>query len=54
MLTVGDMPLPDSQMSQELDVGLGNLSTIFIALLVLALAVLVIAALPSIFAMIRK
>ena len=54
MLIVNDMPLPDTQVSQELEVGLGDLSTIIIALLVIALAVLVITALPSVFAMIRK
>ena len=54
MLVDGEMPLPDTQVSEELVVGLGDLSTILIALLVLALAVLVIAALPSVFAMVRK
>ena len=54
MLVVGEMPLPDTQVSEELVVDLGDLSTILIALLAVALAVLLIAALPSVFTMIRK
>lgn len=54
MLVIEEMPLMDSQVSEELVVGLGDIGSIFIALLVVALAVLIIAVLPSIFAAIRK
>ena len=54
MLVVGGMPLPDSQLNEELEVGLGNLSSIILALLAVVLAVLIIAALPSVFALLRK
>jgi len=54
MLVIDDMPLMDSQISEELVVDLGDLNSIFIALLIIGLAVLVVATLPSVFAMIRK
>ena len=54
MLVIEEMPLMDSQVSEELVIGLGDISSILIALLVLMLAVLIVVALPSMFAMMRK
>ena len=54
MLVIDEIPLMDTLSSEELEVGLGDLSTIIIALMMLMLAVLVIAALPSIFALVKK
>ena len=54
MLVLGEMPLPDTQVSEELEIGLGDVGTVVLALVILALAVLVIAVLPSLFAVMRK
>ena len=54
MLAIDEVSLIDTMISEELEVGLGDVGTILIALLVIVLAVLVIAALPSVLTMMRK
>lgn len=54
MLVIDDAPLMDTMAYEELEVGLGDIGSILIALLVIALAVLLVAALPSVFAIIKK
>ncbi len=54
MLVIDEMPLPDTQISEELVVDLGDIGSIFIALVVLMLAVLIVITLPSLFAAMRK
>ncbi len=54
LLVINEMPLMDTQISEELIVGLGDVSTIIVALLAILLAILVIVAVPSVFAVIRK
>jgi hypothetical protein len=54
MLVYNEMPLPDTQVSEELEIGLGDVGTVVLALLIVALAVLLVAILPSMFAVMRK
>ena len=54
MLVVEEIPLPDTQTSEKLVVGLGNIGSIILALLVVALGILLIAMLPSIIKKVRK
>jgi hypothetical protein len=53
MLVINEMPLPDTQTSEELDVGLGDIGSILIAFVIVAMVILVIIVLPSIVSKIR-
>jgi hypothetical protein len=47
ILSIGGIPLPETRVSEELEVALGDTLTLVLAIMVLALAVFVIAIIPS-------